>query len=299
VNTLLHCDYWRDGSRAAGMTYELNLSLDDEIDVDRGFLLVNSAGAVSRVKALKMVGFTADVWDEVAGMVCPFWTDWVRSAAEGGSNTVPKPATDTPPDGSNARRTSPLGESIDAWASFFGDSARTYSNLFADVASRISSSRYSAGDLLSDGTRYWSQLAKDWARAWTNCLEIVDEVSREGLDAGFMPPDTPPEPGRGVATAMTAGAPTETEGTIVAVAGIGPDDRPVCSDLVSIEAGAATISSNSVVVTVETLDDGTYGVRVRSTDTSVPPGLYLGHLKRPEGQILGPVQLYLSRAIGA
>ena len=56
VNTLLHCDYWRDGDRAAGMTYELDLSLDDEIDVDRGFLLVNNAGGVRRVKALKIVG---------------------------------------------------------------------------------------------------------------------------------------------------------------------------------------------------------------------------------------------------
>jgi hypothetical protein len=37
---------------------------------------------------------------------------------------------------------------------------------------------------------------------------------------------------------------------------------------------------------------------VRTTDTSVPPGLYVGDLKRPDGQILTPVQLYLSRAIG-
>ena len=61
VNTLLHCDYWRDGDRAAGMTYELDLSLDDEIDVDRGFLLVNNAGGVRRVKTLKIVGFTGRV----------------------------------------------------------------------------------------------------------------------------------------------------------------------------------------------------------------------------------------------
>jgi hypothetical protein len=56
--------------------------------------------------------------------------------------------------------------------------------------------------------------------------------------------------------------------------------------------------STNIVVTVETLEDGTYGARVRTTDTSVPPGLYVGQLKRPDGQILAPVQLYLSRAIG-
>jgi hypothetical protein len=272
--------------------------LDDEIDVDRGFLLVNNAGSVRRVKALKMVGFTADVWDQVAAMVCPFWTDWVRSAVEGGSNSVPKPPTHTPPDGTGSRRPSPLDDSLDAWGRFFGDSARTYLGLFQDVTSRISSSGYSTGDLLADGTRCWSQLAKDWARAWSNGLEMLDEVGREGLDAGFMPPGAAREPARGAATVMMASAPTETEGTIVPVAGIGPADRPVSSDLVSIEAGAATIMSTNIVVTVETLEDGTYGVRVRTTDMSVPPGLYVGQLKRPDGQILAPVQLYLSRAIG-
>ena len=75
-----------------------------EIDVDRGFLLVNDAGPVRRVKALKMVGFTDDVWDDVAAMVCPFWTSWVRSAVEGGS-TEYAAATDAHPTG--RRRSSP------------------------------------------------------------------------------------------------------------------------------------------------------------------------------------------------
>lgn len=296
VNTLLHCDYWRDGTRAAGMTYELNLSLDDEIDVDRGFLLVNDAGPVRRVKALKMVGFTDDVWDDVAAMVCPFWTDWVRSAVEGGSTSTPQPPTHTPPGGAGPRR--PLGDSFDAWAKFFGDSARAYIDLFDDVTSRISSSGYSTADLLADGTRGWSQLARDWARAWTNGLEMLDEVGEQGLDAGFMPPGTANEPARGAATAMATGAPTETEGMIVPATGIGADDRLASSDLVSIEAGGTTIASANIVATVHPLQDGTYGALVRSTDTSVPPGLYVGNLKRADGQILAPVQLYVSRAVG-
>jgi hypothetical protein len=296
LNTLLHCDYWRDGTRAAGMTYELNLSLDDEIDVDRGFLLVNDAGPVRRVKALKMVGFTDDVWDDVAAMVCPFWTDWVRSAVEGGNTSTPQPPTHTPPGGAGPRR--PLGDSFDAWAKFFGDSARAYIDLFDDVTSRISSSGYSTADLLADGTRGWSQLARDWARAWTNGLEMLDEVGEQGLDAGFMPPGTANEPARGAATAMATGARTETEGMIVPAAGIGADDRLASSDLVSIEAGGTTIASANIVATVHPLQDGTYGALVRSTDTLVPPGLYVGNLKRADGQILAPVQLYVSRAVG-
>jgi glycerol-3-phosphate dehydrogenase len=129
-------------------------------------------------------------------------------------------------------------------------------------------------------------------------LETLGEVSREGLDAGFTPPDTSREAARGVATALTTVAPTQTEGTVVRVDGISLTDRLVSSDLVSIEAGGATIASTNIVVTVQTLEENTLGVRVRSTDTSLPPGLYVGHLRRPDGQTLAPVQLYLSRAIG-
>ena len=85
---------------------------------------------------------------------------------------------------------------------------------------------------------------------------------------------------------------------IVPAAGIGADDRLASSDLVSIEAGGTTIASANIVATAHPLEDGTYGALVRSTDTSVPPGLYVGNLKRADGQILAPVQLYVSRAVG-
>lgn len=296
VNTLLHCDYWRNGGQAAGMTYELDLSLDSELDVDRGFLSVNDVGLVRRVKALKIVGFTEGVWDEVAHLVCPFWTDWVRAAVEGGTTSTPKPPADTPTGGTGSGSL-PGGETLDAWVDFFGDSARTYLALFGDVASRATSGGYSTSAWVADGTRYWSQLAKDWARAWTFGLELLEEVTEQGLDAGFMPPGAPREAGRGTATAMTTLAPAESEGTLIPVAGLGKADRPVCSKLVSIEAGGITIASKDIVVKVETLGDGTYGVQLTTTDTSVPPGLYVGDLESPQGRKT-PVQLYVSRATG-
>ena len=83
------------------------------------------------------------------------------------------------------------------------------------------------------------------------------------------------------------------------MAGLGQADRPVSSDLVSIEAGGATIASRDVAVAVESLEDGTPGVRLRITDTSVPPGLYVGQLDAPDGQLLARVQLYVSRATEA
>ena len=296
VNTLLHCDFWRDGDLAAGMTYELNLSLDSELDVDRGFLSVNDVGPVRRVKALKIVGFTQEIWDEVAHMVCPFWTDFIRAAVRGGTTSTPKPPH-TPPGGGDPGP-SPLGDTLDAWVEFFGDSARTYLELFGDVASRATSGGYSAADWVDDGTRYWSQLAKDWAQAWSFGTELLDEVAREGLNAGFMPPGKPREEGRGAANAMTTAA-ASSERTLLPVAGLGKDDQPTCTNLVSIEAGGATIQSTDITVSVEELDDGTYGVRLTTTEGSVAPGLYVGDIENPPGQRLARVQLYISRATGA
>jgi hypothetical protein len=298
VNTLLHCDFWRDGDQAAGMTYELNLSLDNELDVDRGFLSVNDTGPVRRVKALKIVGFTQEIWDDLAQTVCPFWTDWVRAAVQGGTTSTPKPPTHTPPGGTGPG-SSPLGETLDAWVEFFGDSARTYLDLFGDVASRATSGDYSIADWVDDGNRYWSKLAKDWAQAWTFGMELIEEVADQGINAGVMQPGKPREAGRGAATAMATATPADTEGTLIPVAGLRGDDRPTCTTLASIEAGGATIQSTDITASVEELDDGTYGVRLTTTKGSVAPGLYVGELQNSQGQRLVPAQIYLSRATGA
>jgi hypothetical protein len=298
LNTLLHCDYWQDGDHAAGMTYELDLSLDGELDVDRGFLLVNDLGPVRRVKALKIVGFTTDVWDRVAKIVCPFWTDWVRGAVRGGTTSVPKPDTHAPAT-TGSPPTSSWSDNFEAWVEFFGDSARTYLDLFGDMTSRMSTQGYSSSDWMADGTRYWSQLAKDWAQAWTYGLSTLNQVATEGLDTSFIPPGRTRQEARTTVPAMMTAASPELEGTVIPVPGLGAADRPLVSDLVSIEAGGAAIRAADVTVTVEALDDGTYGVRLQTSDTAVPPGLYVGQVTTPGGKALAPVQLYLSRARGA
>lgn len=297
VNTLLRCNYWR-GYAAAGMTYDLDLSLDGEIDVDRGFLLVTDLGAMRRVQVLKIVSFTENWWDHVAALVCPFWTDWIRAAVQGGTKSVPTAPTHTPP-----IDLTPCAATVDAWVSFAGDAAKPYVDLGSDVTSRIKSREYSTPDLLADGTRLWSQLAKDWARAWTSWSETMDEVAREGLDASFTPPGVPRDLGRrttsATATGAAAAAASHAGSTVVPVAGLGPSDRPVPSDLVAIEPGTATIPAKDLTVTVQQADDGSLGARVRTTNTSVPHGLYVGDLKSPDGRELGPVHLYVSRATEA
>jgi hypothetical protein len=291
LHTLLNCSHWRD-PRAAAMTYDLNQSLDSQIDVDRGYLLVTDTGPTTRrVQVLKIVGFTNDRWDVLARLVCPFWTDWIRAAVRGGTKSVATSPGEIPTPGTSA-----CVATMDEWVDFLGDTARPYVALGSDVTSRIRSAEYSTPDLLADSTRVWSQLAKDWARAWTAWSDTVDEVAREGLDASFTPPGVPRRSGRQAASGAATTRSGTTGGTVVPVTGIVESDRPVCSELVSIDVGTATIPATDVTVSVERLGDGTLGARVRTTNTSAPYGLYVGRLLTADGRALTPVQLYVSRA---
>jgi hypothetical protein len=301
VNTLLHCDFWRQGDDAAGMTYELNLSLDGEIDVDRGFLLVNDAGGLRRVKALKIVGFSERVWDQVATTVCPFWTDWVRSAVEGGTSSTPGRPTHTTPGSGTGGGDNPLGEMFEAWIEFFGDSARAYLDLFSGNVSRAVSKGYSVSDFVDDGQKVWSQLAKDWAKAWSFGFEILDEIAEQGIDAGIMPPGKSSDTGRGAVTTLTAAAAgpagPSAESTLIPIAGLAAGDSVTCSELTSIEAGGRTIAAADLSATVEQLPDGSYGVRISTSSPGIVPGLYIGSLAGAGGRAISPAQLYVSGAV--
>ena len=176
---------------------------------------------------------------------------------------------------------------------------QAYVDLGSDVTSRVKSREYSTPDMLADGTRLWSQLAKDWARAWTSWSETVDEVAREGLDASFTPPGVPRDLGRRTAAGATRPRPRSRAAPSSRSPGSARRNARCRSDLFAIEPGTATIPARDLTVTVEPAKDGSLGARVRTTNTTVPPGLYVGDLKGPDGRELGPVHLYVSCATEA
>jgi hypothetical protein len=310
------------------MTYELAFSPDDEINVDRGFLLVNEVDGVRHVKALKIVGFVDRGWNDVAELVCPIWTDFIRQAVRGGHHSGSLPPGHTPP---GTPSTPPITENLEPWIQFFGESAMTYLQLFDDVTTRMSRGGYSTGDLVQDGRRYWSQLAKDWARAWTTGTQALETIAEQGLDAGVPPParttgtsrtratpegststgstpasarfaaaaETGAAPGGSATAGMTAAGAGQPEGATIPVTGLGEGEALNISALVSIEAGAASIPAAEVTVARVTLPSGGPGVRVETRNRTVPPGLYVGELMNAAGESLAPVQLYLSRATGS
>jgi hypothetical protein len=136
---------------------------------------------------------------------------------------------------------------------------------------------------------------------------LIDEVSEQGIDAGIMPPGAPKEPARGMVTAMVggnaaAGAASSSggsEATVIPVAGLGAADQLTCTQLVSIEAQGDTLQPGEISISIEQLDDGTYGVRLESTNTTAAPSLYVGDLVDANGLKLSAVQLYISRAKGS
>jgi hypothetical protein len=338
INTLLNCVYWKESGRAAGMTYDLAFSKDGQLDVDQGYLLVNSTGSGkrNRVKVLKIVGFTTNVFDTWALWVCPWWTDWVRGAVMGGSSSTPHAP------GSQDRRLAPPSScvgALDAWMDVVGDSSHAYLEILEDAAARAKSSGYTMSDLMEHGMSYWSQLAKDWATAWTYGLETMGSVASEGLDADFGPPSarrssapsasgeatrasraattgtpragapgTPPAAGTGAAPAAASGGvggatpggtvavEADPETVIIPIDTLGPNDRPVVSDLVSIAPSGPTIAAGRVVVSVVSLGDDRYGVRLRTSGAGLEDGLYVGNVTGAGSDSRVPVQLYVTQA---
>ena len=321
VSALLHCDHRKDGNRVAGMTFELAFSPDGQLDVDRGYITVTNTGLETgvqgcRVQALKIVGFTDDGWDLVAQYVCPYWTSFLQAAVKGGSS-APRPRDPASLPGGDRRGADndglDAGDLVGAWTAFFGASARTYLDLFEDMNARAVSRAYSPSDWLADGSRFWSQLAKDWAQAWTYGLERLPEAVRDPDGTRFAPPprasspSSPSSPLQAPAPSPTTAAsalpadgtavPVGLDEVVVLVPGLGDGDRPVVSDLVAIEALPATIAAGDVSVTVVSLPGGSRGVRLRTRSTSAPPGLYVGSLVPSPGSASAvPVQLYVSGA---
>lgn len=309
ISTALHCDYFETTGQAAGVTYELSFSVDDQLNVDRGFLLVTELGDVRHVKVLKVVGFTDPTWTDVARFVCPLWTDWVRSAVEDGTTTDPMPAPEggREPGTGGPPGTGGRSEVFEEWVEFFGESAKTYTAMFGDVTGRMMQGGYRAGDAMQDTAKYWSQIAKDWAKAWAYGYETMEQMAEEGIDsikgppgsgtrAKLFPERTTGTTARGVGVETAGGAvETDVETTTVPIPGLDAAASLHCTDLRSIEVDGRVIPASSVRLRPVRLTKSVAGIEVRIDARNVPAGFYLGEVIIG-GSIRRSVQLYVSKA---
>ncbi len=82
LETELRCEF-KSAEKWAATSFDLDRSIGDMLQVDRGYLMVLDVGGRRHVKALKVVGFTNTLLNTVATEVCPEWSTWVQRATQG------------------------------------------------------------------------------------------------------------------------------------------------------------------------------------------------------------------------
>ena len=81
LETELRCEV-KSAKKWAATSFDLDRSIGDMLQVDRGYLMVADVGGRRHVKALKVVGFTNTLLNTVATQVCPEWSTWVQRATQ-------------------------------------------------------------------------------------------------------------------------------------------------------------------------------------------------------------------------
>lgn len=301
LNTLLHCDYIEIPGAFAGVSYQLTESLDKQINVDRGFLLVNELGATRHVKALKVVGFTTSFWDEVATWVCPLWTDFVRGAVQGGSSSRPSPPT--PPPGGG---TTPADVAA-SWVRFMAEASQRYTTMGVDWMERASQPGYGSDGLVRDGAKYWLALARDWSEAsmlgYQSLQQLAGESGATAAPTPLIPPlatapetvtDSEPNLDNEVFVPGAAGK----EGTTMPITGLVGNESITSTGLIRLGANRDEIAAADIQVTNEKIADDMFGARIEVTVENLNAGLYIGEVEIGTGpnSRREPIQLYISRA---
>ena len=138
------------------MSFDLDRSIGDMLQVDRGYLMVADVGGRRHVKALKVVGFTNTLLNTVATEVCPEWSDLGAASGEGergpgcrglgrpdarlgrrlGSQRCPRPT-----EGAAAF----TGGVAEQWIGTVTDMVDFYAPFTVDVTERVWSGRYGPG----------------------------------------------------------------------------------------------------------------------------------------------------------
>lgn len=319
LRTELHLDYTYADGLFAGCSYELVRSIDQDIDVDRGFLLVNELGQTRNVKCLKVVGFTDNIWDSQTLQACLTWTHFLKSAVRGGSSSTP--GNPQRPHGGYT-----LSDAAADWYRCVSEAGKRYAEKGLDWMDQVGAG-YSMNDAVSDTASLWLSVAQDWANATAEIYANLTRLSAKasavapGSDifSQFFSPGTMPAAGtaaapaaaaaggqvaadagfaeRVVAEGFTAGKPGY-EGATIAWPGLQPTDTVQCSNMTRLGSAAVEVPAAKVEASVVPIGGGWSGVHVEMPVGDLPAGLYLGQVTAGQ-KGSRTFQLYVSRATGS
>jgi hypothetical protein len=281
LRTLLRCDVGT-GNGWAAMTYDLDHSVDNKLQVDRGFLLaVEVANKRRQVKALKVVSFTNPLQTLAVQFMGERWTNWIKDAINVAANDVHKEPSvgHHGPGGSRVTLDSApdyYKDQANQWTDCVTDMAQFYSGYATDVGSRLYSGEYNQADAAQDSSRLFLRLARDWSRLWRAGWEMAD---------AFADADVPP---------TTGGEPT-TDYTDVVVPAPAQPTRVSVSDLVKVGLEDTKLNPSHIEVSPGSVGHGPglATIRLKAHPRAGPCGLYAGDLHVVSAH---PAFVYISKA---
>lgn len=297
LETVLHCDI-KSTKTWAAMSYDLDHSVGDMLQVDRGYLMALDVAGRRQVKALKVVGFTDSLLNAMATTVCPEWGDWVRratsvaatQAAGGAVDPTPGSVGDSDPslsDPDPAGAAAFTGGFTEQWVSTVTDMAQFYGEYATDVGTRLWSGTYGRTDAAQDSSRLFLRLARDWSRAWQAGMEAT---------ANWADADVEPTAGGDAAAARNR---RTVEHTSLLVPAQKKSTTVAITDLTRVGVRSAVLKASDITVTPSTVDAGTAPehVTIQADTTAVPCGLYQGELiLGASGMERVPALFYVSKA---
>ena len=185
LETELRCEI-KSTKNWSAMSYDLNRSIGDQLNVDRGYLMASDVCGKRHVKALKVVGFTNTLLNTAATSMCPEWSQAVQmavqmEAAKLAGGTDPKPGSvgdpdpTAPPPGAAADAAAFTGGVSEQWTSYVNGMTEFYAPFTVDVTERLWSGRYSRVDAANDTSRLFQRLARDWSLFWQNGMESMSQ----------------------------------------------------------------------------------------------------------------------------
>jgi hypothetical protein len=291
LETELRCELKSTRTWAA-MTYDLDRSIGDVLQVDRGYLMAADVCGKRHVKALKVVGFTNTLLNTVATEVCPEWSEWVKSAVSKEATQMPGETDPTPGSVGDSDPSEPswsgnasafTGGVAEQWISTVTDMVDFYAPFTVDVTERVWSGRYQREDCANDTTRLFQRLARDWSRAWQTGMETMTQWAEASVR-----PTAGADPGRSGRT---------VEHTTLIVEARSGRARVSVSDLTRIGRRSAIIKSSEVKITPPVVDQaGCAYVTLEADTTKVLPGLYEGALVAGVGGEQSPALFYVCHA---
>ena len=292
LETELRCEFKSDKKWAA-TSFDLDRSIGDMLQVDRGYLMVADVGGRRHVKALKVVGFTDTLLNTVTTQVCPEWSIWVQRATKVDAVQAAGGSIDPTP-GSVGDSDPRVSWSRDDAATFTGgvaeqligtvtDMVDFYAPFAADVTERIWSGRYGRVDAANDASRLFQRLARDWSVAWQEGM-----ASASNWAEVTVRPTASADPDRSART---------VEHTTLMVKARSDNARVSISDLTRIGRTAATIKASEVMITPPVIEEaGRAYVTIQADTSNVPCGLYEGALVAGAGGKQAPALFYVSHA---